>query len=109
MIDRNNLCVNYLPLASHVAGKYARSFDDFQELKGVAQLALVYASRGWNPDGRAQFTTYAYACMSHAILDHRRRQGRRIKTVNAKLEAVAPEDAPNQAIGKLRTHLACVV
>ena len=60
---------DHLNLARKLAHKYVR-YEEYDELIGVAFLALVKASKQFKPELGNAFSTYAYRAINNSILKH---------------------------------------
>jgi RNA polymerase sigma-B factor len=56
---RERLVVRFMPLARSLAGRYRRQTESFDDLVQVANLGLVKAIDGFDPDRGRPFTAYA--------------------------------------------------
>ncbi len=57
--ERDRLTEAHLPLARHLARRYARGHDELEELTQVASLALVKAADRFDPERGVQFSSFA--------------------------------------------------
>jgi RNA polymerase sigma-B factor len=66
-VDRDAVVERFLPLARHVASRYADTDESFEDVYQVACLALVGAVDRFDPDRHTAFSSYAVPTMAGAI------------------------------------------
>lgn len=86
------------------------AYDDIEDLKGVAHLALVKAAQTYDPDAGAEFFTYAYRVILNELIHQSRGEGN-TSLVNVPQkkqrdwqEALAARDVLVQAVGREVTY-----
>jgi RNA polymerase sigma factor (sigma-70 family) len=85
---------DHLNLARKIAHKYVKH-EDYEELIGVAFLALVRASQKFKPELGNAFSTYTYRSITNSILKHLIKKRKRIGTVQLDGDIVDQKDAGN--------------
>jgi RNA polymerase sigma-B factor len=73
--ERDRLTEAHLPLARHLARRYARGPDDLEELTQVASLALVKAADRFDPERGVQFSSFAAPTIIGELKRHFRDTG----------------------------------
>jgi RNA polymerase sigma-B factor len=67
---RDEIIARYLPLARHVAGRYAHGSEPFDDLFQVACVALLKAVDRYDPERGIAFTSYALPTMTGELKRH---------------------------------------
>ncbi len=101
---RDKIIEHNTRLVFHIAKKYARSQDDYDELFSIGAIGLIKAADSFKPRLGFQFATYAARCITNEILMEfrRRRQRKDEVSLSAQLPGVEdctladllPDDAP---------------
>ena len=63
----NTLFERYLPTACKLASRVRHEFLEGQDLAAEGMIGLLSAVYTYSPDGKASFSTYAYACMQNRM------------------------------------------
>jgi len=69
-----DLVDRYQPLALSLAGRYRGRYESFEDLSQVANLGLIKAIRGFDPERQNSFTAYAVPTILGEIRRHFRDQ-----------------------------------
>lgn len=68
-VDRQQLVIKNRALAFHFVNRFADSGVEYQELIGIADLALVEAASNYDPN-RGQFGAYASKCIFGRLMNY---------------------------------------
>jgi RNA polymerase sigma-B factor len=104
---RAEIIEGLLPLATHLAGRFRNRGEPFDDLVQVANLALVKAVDGFDPERGASFTSYAVPFIVGEIKRHFRdktwhvRVPRRLQELSLQINRVA--DELTQQLGRAPT------
>lgn len=82
---------DHLNLARKIAHKYVR-YEDYDELIGVAFLALVKAADKFKPELGNAFSTYAYKSITNSIIKHLMKKKKSSGTVQLDGDIVDTKD-----------------
>lgn len=65
----NDLAESCLPLVYHLVAKTSHNPGDTEEMVSAGCLALVKASRLFNPDAGIKFSTYSFIAIQHGLVN----------------------------------------
>lgn len=82
---------DHLNLARKIAHKYVR-YEEYDELIGVAYLALVKAALKFKPELGNAFSTYAYRSIKNSIIKHLMKKNKSIGTVQLDGDIIDAKD-----------------
>lgn len=95
---RERLVHRFLPLAEHLAWRFAGRGESKDDLQQVASLGLVHAIDRFDPDRGVQFTTFATVTIVGELKRHFRDRGWSVRVPRTLQEAAM---AVNRATGEL--------
>lgn len=104
---RDLLVGMHLPLARHLARRFNHRGETLDDLEQVANVGLLKAILGFDPDRRADFASYAVPTMLGELKRHFRDKGwsvqvpRRLKEL--KLDVTRANDMLTQGLGRVPT------
>jgi RNA polymerase sigma-B factor len=99
---RDQLTRRFLPLAEHLAGRFAGKGESREDLGQVAALGLVHAIDRFDPDRGVQFSTFAAVTIVGELRRHFRDKGWAIRVPRALQEAAL---LVNRSLGSLWQEL----
>lgn len=91
----NDLVINHLPMVLSLVKKVYRYDCDVDDLVGVGNLALVRASKGYDPDRNVSFYKYAESAINRALHKYVKHNQTDFKTVSL----VDVEDSATENLG----------
>jgi RNA polymerase sigma factor FliA len=105
-VDIEQLVVDHLPLVAHLVREIARRIPtsvDRDDLASAGQLALVQASRSWEPERGVPFAAYATTRIRGALVDELRTQDWASRSVRRRSREI---DAERTRLASAGTGLA---
>lgn len=99
---REQLTRRFLPLAEHLAGRFAGKGESREDLGQVAALGLVHAIDRFDPDRGVQFSTFAAVTIVGELRRHFRDKGWAVRVPRALQEAAL---LVNRTLGPLWQEL----
>ena len=94
---RDELVTGYLPIAQHIARRFAHRGEPLDDLVQVATVGLINAVDRYSPEKGADFFSFAVPTISGEVRRHFRDQGwsmrvpRRLKDMHVSINAVVSE------------------
>jgi RNA polymerase sigma-B factor len=99
---RDLLVARYLPLAEHLARRFAGRGESADDLQQVASVGLVHAIDRFDPDREVRFTTFATVTIVGELKRHFRDKGWSVRVPRNLQEAALQV---NRALGELWQEL----